>query len=83
MSYKNGGTGKGSALREGLDKEKFEERMEEIRLKKKAPKCSICHAFFGFGPIGQVKCREINYIKYDTDPCVDYMDAEEYKLIRG
>jgi hypothetical protein len=35
MSYKNGGTGKGSAIRQGLDKEKFEDRMEEIRKSKK------------------------------------------------
>ncbi len=31
MSYKTGGTGKGSSLRTGLDKDKYEENMERIR----------------------------------------------------
>jgi len=31
MSYKTGGTGKGSTLRTGLDKEKYEENMERLR----------------------------------------------------
>tara|TARA_R110002167_G_C12571683_1_gene642624 strand:+ start:512 stop:673 length:162 start_codon:yes stop_codon:yes gene_type:complete len=34
MSYKTGGTGKGSGVRKGLDVEKFEDQMEKIRKSK-------------------------------------------------
>ncbi len=35
MSYNTGGTGKGSAVRSGLDVNKYEENMEKLRKTKK------------------------------------------------
>jgi hypothetical protein len=56
LTYKDGGTGKGTTLRAGLDLEKFGENLTRIKSNGRKMKCLDCAHFNGINPIDIVTC---------------------------
>jgi hypothetical protein len=55
-TYKEGGSGKGQAVRQGLDLTRFGENLTKTRGTRK-PKCLDCLHFKGINPIDIVTCE--------------------------